>query len=188
MIGQVHSTYLICETDDKLILIDQHAAHERIGFEKLHAEYERGGLEKQALLLPQSFDLRPSQGEVLKQYLEELSKLGLDIEFFGGNTFLLRSTPTLLQGTDMIALILDVIDSLESVEKLTPLEEKVHEVLERMACHRQVRAGDRLSSEEIEFLLKEMQSTPNAGQCPHGRPSVLEVPFGEIERWFKRKL
>jgi DNA mismatch repair protein MutL len=188
VLGQVHSTYLVCETDDKLILIDQHAAHERIGFEKLKKQYEEAGIAKQQLLIPQSFDLRPSQGEILKKYLEELSRVGLEIEYFGGNTFILRTMPILLEGTDIVELIEELIESLQSFEKLTPFNEKIHEVLERMACHQQVRAGDRLSNEEIEYLLKEMKNTSHAGQCPHGRPSVLEVPFDEIEKWFKRRV
>lgn len=188
IIGQVHGTYLICETPDKLILIDQHAAHERIGFEKLKRQFEEGGIAKQQLLIPQNFDLRPSQGEILKKYLDELNRVGLEIEFFGGNTFILRTVPTLLEGTDVVGLIQELIESLDSFGKLTPLEEKIHEILERMACHRQVRAGDRLGIEEIEALLKEMRSTNFSGQCPHGRPSILEAPFDEIEKWFKRRL
>lgn len=188
VIGQAHGTYLICESDDKLVLIDQHAAHERIGFEKLKKQYETGGISRQQLLIPRSFDLRPSQGEILKKYTEELAKVGLDIEFFGGNTFLLRAMPALLEGTDVIRLIEELIESLDSFEKLTPLEEKIHEVLERMACHRQIRAGQRLVEEEIQALLNEMKETPFAGQCPHGRPSILEIPFGEMEKWFKRKV
>lgn len=188
IIGQIHSTYLICETADKLILIDQHAAHERIGFEKLKRQLEEGGVAKQQLLIPQSFDLRPSQSEILKKYLEDLARVGLEIEFFGGNTFLLRAIPVLLEGTDFVSLIEDIVDSLQSVEKLTPIEEKIHEVLERMACHRQVRAGDRLSHEEIQALLDGMKTTNFAGQCPHGRPSILEIPFDEMEKWFKRRV
>jgi DNA mismatch repair protein MutL len=188
VLGQVHGTYLLCETDDKLILIDQHAAHERIGFEKLHAQYENGGIEKQQLLIPQNFDLRPSQGEILKKYLDDLAGVGLEVEFFGGNTFILRTIPTLLEGGDVVGLIEELIESLQSVGKLTPLEEKIHEVLERMACHAQVRAGQRLTNEEIEALIGEMGRTKFAGQCPHGRPSILEVPFDQIEKWFKRKV
>lgn len=188
IIGQVHSTYLICETPEKLVLIDQHAAHERIGFEKLKGQYEGGGLERQHLLIPQNFDLRPSQGEILKKYLDDLSQLGLEVEFFGGNTFILRTIPTLLEGTDIVSLVEELIESLQSFEKLTPFDERVHEILEWMACHRQVRAGDRLTNEEIDALLKEMETTRFSGQCPHGRPSVLEVPFDEIEKWFKRRV
>lgn len=188
IIGQVHGTYLVCETDDKLILIDQHAAHERIGFEKLKRQYEEGGIARQQLLIPQNFDLRPSQGEILKKYLSDLERVGLDIEFFGGNTFILRTIPTLLEGTDFVSLIEGLIESLQSFEKLTPLEERIHEVLEQMACHAQVRAGDRLSNQEIEALLQEIDSKNIPRQCPHGRPSILEVPFSEVEKWFKRKL
>jgi len=188
VIGQAHATYLVCETPDKLILIDQHAAHERIGFEKLRRQFEEGGIAKQQLLIPQNFDLRPSQCEILKKYLPDLDRVGLEVEFFGGHTFLLRSIPILLEGTDFVSLIEEIIESLQAFEKLTPLEEKIHEVLETMACHRQVRAGDKLGHEEIAFLLKEMKSTPSSGQCPHGRPSILEISFSEMEKWFKRRL
>ncbi len=188
ILGQVHGTYLLCETPDTLILIDQHAAHERIGFEELKAQLEKGEVEKQQLLIPQNFDLRPSQGEILKKYLEELGAVGLEIEFFGGNTFILRSIPVLLMGTDIVELVGDLIDSLQSVGKLTPLRERIHDVLERMACHRQVRAGDRLSVEEISALIETMKTSPHAGQCPHGRPSILSVPFDDVEKWFKRKI
>lgn len=188
ILGQVHGTYLVCETDDKLVLIDQHAAHERIGFEKLKGQLEAGGIESQQLLIPQNFDLRPSQGEVLKKYGDSLKTVGLEVEFFGGNTFILRSIPALLQGSDFVSLIEDLVESLQSFEKMTPLEERINEVLERMACHRQVRAGDRLSPEEIGVLLKEMGETRFSGQCPHGRPSILEIPFGEVEKWFRRRV
>ncbi len=188
VIGQVHQTYLLCETSDKLILIDQHAAHERIGFEKLKRQLEEGGIHKQQLLIPRTFDLRPSQGEILKKYAPDLAQVGLEIEHFGGNTFLLRSLPTLLERTDVIELIEDMVDSLQSVEKLTPFHQRIHEILERMACHAQVRAGDALTTPEIEALISEMRKTNFAGQCPHGRPSVLEVPFTDMEKWFKRRV
>ena len=168
--------------------MDKNAVKEGMGFEKLKRQFEEGGIAKQQLLIPQNFDLRPSQGEILKKYLDELSRVGLEIEFFGGNTFILRTIPTLLEGADVVGLIQDLIESLDSFGKLTPLEEKIHEILERIACHRQVRAGDRLGIEEIEALLKEMRSTNFSSQCPHGRPSILEVPFDEIEKWFKRRL
>ncbi|QQR80709.1 MAG: hypothetical protein IPJ69_00620 [Deltaproteobacteria bacterium] len=188
IIGQVHQTYLLCETSEKLILIDQHAAHERIGFEKLKKQLEEGGIQKQHLLIPQTFDLRPSQGEIVKKYAPDLAQVGLEIEHFGGNTFLLRTIPILLEGTDIIELIEDIAESLQSVEKLTPFHQRIHEVLERMACHGQVRAGDQLTHPEIEALIAEMKITNFAGQCPHGRPSVLEVSFSELEKMFKRKV
>lgn len=188
IIGQVHSTYLICETPEKLILIDQHAAHERIGFEKLKRQFETGEIPRQPLLLPQSFDLSPSETELLKQYLPELISFGIEVDFFGGHTFLLRSLPVLLADTDCVVLLRDLVATLKDHEKLTPLTERVHEILERMACHAQVRAGDRLSLQEIEALLQEMEKTNFAYSCPHGRPALVQIPFGEVEKWFRRRL
>ncbi len=188
IIGQVHSTYLVCESKDRLILIDQHAAHERLGFEKLKKEFESSGIERQRMLIPINFDLLPSEGEILKKYCSDLERVGLEVEFFGGNTFILRTLPTLLEGTDIVAMIRDLVESLQSFEKLTPLDEQIHEVLERMACHRQVRAGDRLTNEEIAALLDQMSEHHTPLQCPHGRPAVLQIPFDDVEKWFKRRL
>ncbi len=188
ILGQVHSTYLLCETGDQLILIDQHAAHERIGFEKLKKQFESGGVARQALLLPESFDLKPSEAEILRLYLKDLEKFGLEIGPFGPSSFILRAVPALLAGENCVGLVTDLMNELQAYGKLTPLDEKVHEILETIACHAQVRAGDRLTNREIEALIVEMERTNFSTSCPHGRPSVLSVPFGEIEKWFKRKL
>ena len=188
VIGQVHQTYLVCENDDKLILIDQHAAHERIGFEKLKRQFEAEGIARQRLLIPENFDLTPSDAEILKKYLPDLEQFGLEVEFFGGHTFILRTVPVLLSDASCVALIQDLIQEIQAFEKLTPIEERVHEILERMACHAQVRAGDRLTPLEIEALLAEMEQTRFAYSCPHGRPALLQIPFGEIEKWFRRKI
>lgn len=188
ILGQVHGTYLLCETADKLVLIDQHAAHERIGFEKLKRQFESGGVSRQALLIPKNFELKPSAAEILRLYLEDLEKFGLEVEPFGRSGFVLRAVPALLAGEDSVGLIVALIEELQAFGRLGPLEEKVHEVLETIACHRQIRAGDRLSTPEIEALLADMETLSFSYSCPHGRPSVLQVSFDEIERWFKRRL
>ncbi len=188
VLGQVHQTYLVCETSESLVLIDQHAAHERLGYEALRLQWEKGPMEVQHLLVPYHLDLLPSQGEILKQYHDGLASLGLDVDHFGGPTYLVRSIPTLLVGTDIRELLEDLVESLQKYEKLTPFEERIHEVLERMACHHQVRAGDKLSSEEIQHLIAEMKKNPHANQCPHGRPTVLELRFSEVEKLFRRRV
>lgn len=188
IIGQVHGTYLLVETPEKLILIDQHAAHERIGFEKLKSQFETGGVVQQHLLVPQTFELKPSEAEILKHYLDDLHQFGLDLEPFGRSSFVIRSVPVLLVGEDVVGLIIDLIDAFHEEGKLSPLEEKVHQILETIACHRQIRAGDRLSEPEIEALLREMEQTNFSYSCPHGRPAILQIPFDEIEKWFKRRL
>ncbi len=188
IIGQVHSTYLLCETPDKLILIDQHAAHERIGFEKLKRQYETGGVSRQALLIPETFEMKPSEAEILKMYLADLQKFGLEVEPFGRSSFILRAVPALLAGEDCVKLLVDLVDELQSFGKLGPLEEKIHEVLETIACHRQIRAGETLTHEEIGALIDEMEKTDRSYSCAHGRPTKVEIPFSEIEKWFKRRI
>ncbi|MBI1908842.1 MAG: DNA mismatch repair endonuclease MutL [Deltaproteobacteria bacterium] len=203
VIGQVHGTYLVCESADNLVLIDQHAAHERIGFEKLKKQYEgqggspkgdspKGGspkgIESQRLLIPENIDLAPSETALLKKYSDELHTFGLDVDFFGGNTFVIRAIPALLNGADYPALIQDLVAEIATFEKLTPLQEKFHEVLERIACHRQVRAGDRLSSLEIQALLRDLEGIPFSSNCPHGRPVGIEISWKELEKGFRRRL
>ena len=187
MLGQVHGTYLLCETPDKLILIDQHAAHERIGFEKLKRQFEAGRIEVQQLI-PVTFELKPSDAAVLEIYVDQFKGFGLEIEPFGNNSFMLRTMPALLAGEDGIALIRDLVGEIPEFGELKPLEERVHRVLETIACHRQVRAGDPLKTEEIETLIDEMEKTRFSYSCPHGRPVKVEIPFAEIEKWFKRRV
>ncbi|MDO8643590.1 MAG: DNA mismatch repair protein MutL, partial [bacterium] len=188
VLGQVHKTYLVCESENALVLIDQHAAHERIGFEKLKKQFQEGKIQSQRLLIPINVDLTPSETALLKEYTVELLTLGLEVDFFGGNTFVIRSVPDLLFKADYQELIRDLVAEISSFDKLTPLREKIYEVLERMACHRQVRAGDRLSEPEINALLQELEVVPFSSNCPHGRPVCIELSWNDLEKGFKRKL
>ena len=141
----------------------------------------------QQLLIPETFELKPSLAEILRHFLEDLRKVGLEVDDYGGNSFAIKSVPQLLESADHVALIQDLIETMTAYGSLEPLENKINEVLETMACHRQVRAGDRLSSQEIGALMEEMKGTPRGTHCPHGRPVVVEVTFEEIEKWFKRR-
>ena len=187
IVGQIHETYLLCELPDKLIFVDQHAAHERIGFEALKRQYEAKKILSQRLLVPEIFELKPSLAEILRYYLEDLRRWGLDIDSYGDHAFAIKAVPLLLEDTRHVELVQDLVESMASYELLQPLEKRWNEVLETMACHRQVRAGDLLSPQEIWALLEEMKKTPRAMTCPHGRPVIVEVMFEEVERWFKRK-
>lgn len=188
-IGQLLGTYIICEGNGKLVLIDQHAAHERIGFEKLLIEFNQNGVKSAALLIPETFDLRPSDAAILKNYLDELGKYGFELEFFGGNTFVLKAVPVLLQGKLAISdLIQDVLDDIREKGELVALKDHWHHVLATMSCHAQIRAHHLLTSEEIRALLVDLERYQFTDFCPHGRPVAVEVTLSEIEKWFKRVL
>ncbi|MBI2337487.1 MAG: DNA mismatch repair endonuclease MutL [Deltaproteobacteria bacterium] len=188
IIGQLLQTYILCQADERLVLIDQHAAHERIGFEKLKQQFEAGVIPSQRLLHPINVDLRPSEGEILKQYIDELEQFGFEIRFFGGNTFMIQAVPNLLSKEDPKKILFSLLDSLENENRLAPLIEKVDHTLATMACHHQIRAGDPLNLPEMEQLLKDLNGTPHSYHCPHGRPVMVEISQYEIERWFKRVL
>jgi len=188
IIGQLLQTYILCQAEERLVLIDQHAAHERIGFEKLKRQFETGVIASQRLLHPINVDLRPSEGEILKQYIDELEQFGFEIRFFGGNTFMIQAVPHLLSKEDPKKILFCLLDSLENENRLAPLVEKVDHTLATMACHHQIRAGDPLNLPEMEQLLKDLNGTPHSYHCPHGRPVMVEISQYEIERWFKRVL
>ncbi|MBX7149731.1 DNA mismatch repair endonuclease MutL [bacterium] len=187
VIGQLSGTYILCQGRDKLVLIDQHAAHERVGFEKLLLEQEKGGIHKQNLLIPETFDLNPSDAEVLKQYLDDLKPYGLDIDHFGGNTFVVRAYPSLLQGKLNIKnMVLDFVGEALERGRIDSLKDKMNHVLATMACHAAVRAHDVLGRHEMEALLKDLDQYHFTSFCPHGRPVMVEVTEYEIQKWFKR--
>ena len=188
-IGQLLGTYILCEHNDRLILIDQHAAHERVGFEQLMIDYKENGLKSQRLLIPQTFDLKPSDAEILKNYLHQFLQFGFEMEFFGGNTFVLKAVPVLLEGKVQIETWLtNLIEDLKASGELTSLKDKLHHVLATMACHAQIRAHHHLTLDEMKALLKELDHYQFTDFCPHGRPVSVEVTLFEIEKWFKRIL
>jgi DNA mismatch repair protein MutL len=188
-IGQLLGTYLLCQIEGKLILIDQHAAHERVGFEKLMLEFEEAGVKKQVLLLPETFDLKPSDVDIFQRYTKDLDHFGFEVEHFGGNTFVVKAVPTLLQGKiDIKALITDLVEDFKATGEAVTLKDKLHHVLATMSCHAQIRANHHLNPEEIQALLNELDRYQFTDFCPHGRPVCIEVTLDEIERWFKRVL
>lgn len=188
VLGQLLGTYIVCQVPEKLVLIDQHAAHERIGYEKLLLQHQKGEIASQPLLVTQNFDLNPSETEILKKYLDELKSFGLDMDFFGGNTFVLRSIPVLLQNRKLSIkdFVLDLIGDLLEKGKLTSLQDKMGEMLASIACHSAIRAHDFLNLDQMRALLKELDEYHFTSFCPHGRPVFVEVAEYEIEKWFKR--
>jgi DNA mismatch repair protein MutL len=184
--AQVHETYIIAQTADGVVIVDQHAAHERLVYERLKAEHAaRGRVASQMLLLPEIVEMDAAAGERLLGAAEELARLGLVVETFGGGALCLRETPALLGEVDGRRLLVDVADAL--AEGGGGLGARLDAVLSRMSCHGSVRAGRRLGAAEMNALLREMEATPFSGQCNHGRPTWVELKLADIERLFGRR-
>jgi DNA mismatch repair protein MutL len=185
--AQVHGTYIVAQTRDGVVIVDQHAAHERLVYERMKAQLARGGVARQRLLLPEVVELDPAEAERVCARAEELADLGMALEPFGPGAVLVRETPALLGETDVAALVRDIADDL--VENGAPLAlgERLAEVCSTMACHGSVRAGRKLTAAEMNALLREMEATPYSGQCNHGRPTYVELKLADIERLFGRR-
>jgi DNA mismatch repair protein MutL len=184
--GQVHNTYIVAETEDGLVIVDQHAAHERLVYERMKRQIASGQVARQTLLLPEIVELGP-QAEALLQHTEDLAALGLVVEDFGHGAVAVRETPALLGETDAAGLVRDLADEIAEHGAALSLKERLGEICGTMACHGSVRAGRRLSAEEMNALLREMEATPHSGQCNHGRPTYVELKLADIERLFGRR-
>jgi DNA mismatch repair protein MutL len=185
--AQIHGTYIVSQTISGFILVDQHAAHERIVYERLKRERSGQGVITQALLVPQVIDLDPASVAYVSGLGEMLAQLGLHIEGFGEGAVLVREVPAALSSANISAIIKDLIDDAKELESISTLEERSNHVLATMACHYSVRAGRTLRGEEMNALLREMEITPNSGQCNHGRPTFIELKLSDIERLFGRR-
>jgi DNA mismatch repair protein MutL len=184
---QIHETYIVSQTRDGLIVVDQHAAHERIVYEKLKASLARNGVQRQILLIPEIVELDEATVEKLVARTEELASFGLAIESFGPGAVAVRETPSLLGKTNAAALLRDLAEHMAEWDEALPLERRLMHVAATMACHGSVRAGRRLKPEEMNALLREMEDTPNSGQCNHGRPTYVELKLADIEKLFGRR-
>ncbi|MBW8812329.1 MAG: DNA mismatch repair endonuclease MutL [Caulobacterales bacterium] len=185
--AQVHETYIVSQTRDGMVIVDQHAAHERLVYERMKAEMAGGGVARQALLLPEVVELDPAEAERVVARAEELAALGLTIEPFGPGAILVREVPALLGETDAAGLIRDIADDLAENGQALALKERLEDVCSTMACHGSVRAGRRLTAPEMNALLRQMEATPHSGQCNHGRPTYVELKLADIERLFGRR-
>ncbi len=185
--AQIHLTYILSETTDGLILVDQHAAHERLVMERMKAALADRGVARQGLLLPEVVELSEPEVVRLDQRREELAALGLVLEAFGPGAVLVRETPGPLGQCDVKGLVRDLADSLSEMDQAAALTDALDHVCATMACHGSVRAGRRLSIEEMDALLREMERTPRSGQCNHGRPTWVKLGRGDIERLFGRR-
>jgi DNA mismatch repair protein MutL len=185
--AQVHEAYIVAQTRHGIVIVDQHAAHERIVYERLKAAIDRHGLATQILLIPEIVELDEADVERLIARAEELARFGLAIESFGPGAVAVRETPALLGEIDAQALIRNLAEHMAEWDEALPLERRLMHVAATMACHGSVRAGRRLKAEEMNALLREMEATPNSGQCNHGRPTYVELQLSDIERLFGRR-
>ena len=186
-IGQLHETFVVAQTDDGIVIVDQHAAHERLVYERVKKELAGPGVASQGLLIPEVVELDPGQAERLAGRAAELAELGLTVEAFGPGAVVVRAVPAFLGEVDIQGLVRDLADSLDDVAGGTALRERLDDVCSTMACHGSVRAGRRLTPDEMNALLREMEVTPHSGQCNHGRPTYIELKLPDIERLFGRR-
>jgi DNA mismatch repair protein MutL len=185
--AQVHGTYIVAQTEHGLVLVDQHAAHERLVYERMKRELAEKGVQRQGLLLPEVIELDESSAERLAVRADELAELGLVLERFGPGAVVVREVPALLGETDVKGLVRDLADDLTEYDQALGLRDRLDGVCSTMACHGSVRAGRRMVAEEMNALLREMERTPHSGQCNHGRPTYVELKLDDIEKLFGRR-
>ncbi len=185
--GQLHANYIVAQTRDGLVIVDQHAAHERLVYERMKAQMAEGAVTRQALLTPEVVDLDPAEAEHVAGRAEELAEMGLIVEAFGAGAVLVRETPAMLGDTDVQGLIRDIADDLSEHGQALSLKERLAAICGTMACHGSVRSGRVLSAPEMNALLRQMEATPHSGQCNHGRPTYVELKLHDLEKLFGRR-
>ena len=185
--AQVHETYIVAQTDDGIVIVDQHAAHERLVYEKMKSALNAEGVRRQGLLIPEVVELEEDAVDRLIARTAEFAELGLVLEGFGPGAVIVRAVPSLLGQVDVAGLIRDLADELAELGDSFVLKERLEDVCGTMACHGSVRSGRRLNGEEMNALLRQMEATPHSGQCNHGRPTYVELKLADIERLFGRR-
>ena len=185
--AQLHRTYVVAQTADGIVIVDQHAAHERLVYETMKQQLAATGVARQLLLLPEVVELDEAAAERLTARAEELAELGLVIEPFGAGAVVAREVPALLGTLDVAGLLRDLADELAALDQALALRDRLESVCGTMACHGSVRAGRELNQEEMNALLRSMEATPHSGQCNHGRPTYVELKLADIEKLFGRR-
>jgi DNA mismatch repair protein MutL len=185
--AQLHGTYILAETAGGIVLVDQHAAHERLVYERMKEQLARHGVARQSLLLPEIVELDPALAARLAARAVELAEFGLVLEPFGTGAVIVREVPALVPGLDVKSLVRDLADELAEWGDALALKERIEHVCGTLACHSSVRAGHRLAPAEMDALLRQMEATPNSGQCNHGRPTYVTLALSDIERLFGRR-
>lgn len=184
--AQVHENYIIAQTETGMVIVDQHAAHERLVYEKLKKQMAENGVAAQALLIPEIVELSSGDAQILLDLADDLTKLGLTVEPFGGGAICVRETPAILGEVNADAMLRDILDELADLGDSTTVQARIEAILSRVACHGSIRSGRRMRGEEMNALLREMEATPHSGQCNHGRPTYVELRLSDIERLFGR--
>jgi len=184
---QLFKNYIVSQADDKLVIVDQHAAHERLVYERLKKQLLDGGVKTQGLLIPEVVQLTEVEADLLETRSGELAELGLVLERFGEDAILVRETPAILGQTAIIPLVKDLAEELAEFDQSVTLREQMAKVCSSMACHGSVRSGRVLNPSEMNSLMREMEVTPGSGQCNHGRPTYIELKLHDIERLFGRR-
>ena len=184
--AQVHENYIVAQTEHGIVLVDQHAAHERLVYERFKRQARDRGIAAQALLIPEIIELAAPERDRLLALAGELTTLGLGVESFGATAIAVRETPAMLGEVDVRALIADILDALGEATGAEVVEARIDAILSRMACHGSIRSGRQMRVEEMNALLREMEATPHSGQCNHGRPTYVELKLSDIERLFGR--
>ena len=185
--AQLHETYVVAQTADGIVIVDQHAAHERLVYERMKKALAEGGIQRQPLLIPEVVEMDPSEVTRVAGRAAELAELGLVIEEFGPDALVVREIPAMLDGLDVKGLLRDLADEIAETGNALSLKERLEEVAGTLACHTSVRAGRRLNADEMNALLREMEATPHSGQCNHGRPTYVELKLSDIEKLFGRR-
>ncbi|MEH6833601.1 MULTISPECIES: DNA mismatch repair endonuclease MutL [Falsihalocynthiibacter] len=184
--AQVHENYIVAQTQDGMVIVDQHAAHERLVYEKLKKQMAQNGVATQALLIPDIIELSQGDAEEILSVSEELKTFGLVIEPFGAGAIAVRETPAILGTVNARGMILDILDELSDLGDSHSVQARIEAILSRVACHGSIRSGRRMQADEMNALLREMEATPHSGQCNHGRPTYVELKLSDIERLFGR--
>jgi DNA mismatch repair protein MutL len=185
--AQLHETYILAQTADGIVIVDQHAAHERLVYERMKAALAADGVARQGLLIPEVVELDAADVDRLVRRASELAELGLILEGFGPGAVVVREVPALIGAGDVKGLVRDLADEVAELGQAISLKERLEHVCGSMACHGSVRAGRRLAPEEMDALLRQMEATPHSGQCNHGRPTYVELKLADIERLFGRR-
>ena len=184
--AQLHENYIVAQTETGMVIVDQHAAHERLVYEKLKHQMAENGVASQALLIPEIVPVSEGDGLRLIELAAELERLGLSIEPFGPGAIAVRATPAILGTVNAEAMLRDILDELDDLGECQTLQARIEAILSRVACHGSIRSGRRMQADEMNALLREMEATPHSGQCNHGRPTYVELRLADIERLFGR--